>query len=271
MKTEINKQIKELQEAVFNGCESVIDNWFTSNNFNNKKKFAKEVAHKICNSTYFFSYRSSSTNKEFLKQEDLRRENAILKHFAFKEQLDILYFIDVFNEIKLENFKVLNYNHKKDKETAIKNIYLSLIVTKLFNREKFSEIEEIENIFKFNVLDVSSSLVSFHYKEKSMTGTMTFNMKEEIFKPYYDIIFNLNTNKRNYIESRCLDLPKSKEVNAIYEKIIENISSQNYLAKQEDIKKIEKKIDEYLSYISHDELSELMPYKKDKNKIIRKI
>lgn len=271
MKTDTKEKFKELQSAVFNGDQSAIDNWFINNNFKKTTKIAKETAHYICNSTYFFSFRSASTNKDFLKQEELRRENTILKHFALKEQLDILYFIDMFCELKMENLRVLNYNPKKEKEIAIKNKYLSLIVTKLFNKEKFNEIEEVENIFKFNVLDVKFCFASFYYKEKSMTGTMTFNIKEELFKPYYDIIFNYNTNKKNYIESKGLELPDSKEVNMIHEKIVQDILTQSYLARQQDMKKIENKIDEYLTNIKHEELSSLMPDKKENNKKIRKI
>ena len=85
MKINIKEKIQELQSAVFKGEELAIDNWFTDNNFNKKTKFAREVAHQICNSNYFFSFRAISTNKEFLKQEELRRENTILKHFFLKK------------------------------------------------------------------------------------------------------------------------------------------------------------------------------------------
>lgn len=257
-------EFKELARFVFDGKYEEIDNWFKKHQISKKPALERELSLRILNEIYFFSFRSLSTSRKEIDEEGNRREIAILKNLKCENQLRL------FNVASVEN---VNHKHfeamkltKKNKELIENSSSVGYVITKLFNKENFDELEKIESIFKRSLLEQKSSGATIMYKEKYSNGTYFFKIDEPIFSPKYDIVFNYSSNKKEYLEKKGIDLPTVKEAANLHILVLKSISERANDWRPEDVEKINKQISDYKIQKNYLDLNENLGNIKKSNK-----
>lgn len=237
------EDIKKMASHLYKGEYDDVQNWFEFYGISPTKNPArkKEIINFIFNASYFFSFRSPSFNIQELNRQRKERHFAILKHFSFSDQINILGKIAFDDDIiSKEYVDKLNITKPKEIKEDVKKFDFSYILIKAFNLENFELLDALEEKLKIDVMQLPYSTTVFFYKEKSARGGFTIKAQEPIFTAKNEIIFNYSDAKKEYLESKNL-------------KIADHIEAQNYLSVCENL--IEK--DQYLVNLGYKEKVQL--------------
>jgi len=235
IKNENKSKFLELSGYIYDGEYQKIDEWFEKNKVSKNQELENYIISEIRNHDLFIDLRGTIKYDERIK-----REIAILKNLSFDNQMIILFNAitkatsDHFKVIKLtpENKKFLEYN---------KNIVF--LITERFATEEFTEIDKIQKILGFNVMEQKTKTVKFCYEiehsdSDSYAYSVHLSINKPIFSPKCDIIFNYSEEKRKFLEERNIALPMTEETNSLYLEIKEALKKTLYM------QHIEKKLDE---------------------------
>lgn len=263
----INKEDFDMLKYYIQGGEyNEIDNWFKKNIKNEKDE--DDLMKQIINTTYFFSFSSTSTSAQYVKQEKIKREKSILKNIGIKNKL-LLYCPVIIEDLNLEHLDC--FDLIKDKKTIIESSSFIREITKLFNKESFEELDNIEKKLNVDILNLKMSNVYFCHKEKYSTGAFNFNLNEKIFSPMDDIILNYSSEKENYLINKNIEIPNHEYANNICEKMMLIIKNDVYFGHNDNYtKKIENSLKLFKESTAKLELNRFLNQSLIENKSIAK-
>lgn len=237
-------EFSELKKFVFEGEYEEIDNWFQKHQISKKPSLEHDLILRILNEHYFFSFHCSSTSRNFIEKERRDREITILKNFKCENQLR-LFGISAIEEVTHEHFKVFKLT-PKNKELIQNSASFSYVITKLFNDENFDELNKISDILKMQVLDQKSEGATFFYREQYSRGSMHFKVGQLVsFSPKFDLIFNYTDAKKDYLDSKGIQLPTIEEAATIHHEMLHDVASRNQGLIKDDAEKIENAVNSY--------------------------
>lgn len=245
----INESFRALKDFVSQGDVMAINLWFEEHKVKSRPIFRKKLLNFIIKETYFFSFSSNSFNKEYLNAESQRRQLAVIKHFNLDEQLDILAISIDRRDLCSQHFKALKIKTKEDRELIKNDNTIARTVTDLLRHQDFKLIDEIENILNYSILTQPCNSSFICYQQDNSTGMMISKIKypEDFkFKPYYDILINFTSEKRDYLINKGIDLPNEKEAIEIINNIKANLQRDSYLNRPDNIELITKNFHLYL-------------------------
>lgn len=240
-----DEKFSELSNLVSLGLESEIADWFNQN-INKNKKLEKELTTKILNAYYFFSFSSSYTlNKNYLENERLRRELCVLSHLRIENQL-LLFNPTAIDVVTAEHFSVIK-NTKKNRDVLCSSGIMSYVVTKLFHKEKFSDLDKINKKFGLNFLEQKNNNITFCYEESNSNGSFFLPLEDVIFKPKYDIAFLFSPTKKLYLEQNNIELPTVEEITELKRLAFESFTKNNtWYDRKEYRERIEQAVASYV-------------------------
>jgi len=243
-------EFKKLKKYVFDGEYFEIDNWFKKYNLSPKEE--KNLIMRIINEYYFFSFQSDSTNAQTILQESQDRELAILKNLSCENQLKLL------GPTTIEEF---NHKHfeliisKAGNKKIIKNSSTIVwAITDLLNKEKFEEIDKIQEMVQDNILEQQSNSVIANYGDKNSRGTRHLSISEKKFSPKFNIIFMPSHAKEEYLKNKGIQLPTSEEASKLKDLIKTSMENSTHW-RIDDIKEIEHILNEYIIKSNYWELN----------------
>lgn len=246
-------------------CDTPSLERFLKNNYSTS--IEKENLFKfIINTSFFFNFRISSTDRENIEKESFKRMFPFFKIFSLNQQIALLNSpLHDFNISNFEYFKNLNINQSDLNNINSNN--LSFLLTDLFNKEYFHILDYLEDKLNKNINNNFSNIFSVHYKEDYSHGCFNVFMDKSslIYKPLYDIIFNYTVNKKDYIISKNLELPSQEEVNNLSSEVLKYMV--NYSSNNIDL--FVQKTSDYSKIILPFELNKILPPKGSVN--LRKI
>ena len=276
----INNEILKLKKYTQNGEYQRIDEWFKKNKISQNFELENFLLKKITdNLDFFFLSLTDFSDIKSLNKERIKKEIAILKNLSFKNQLKFIFSLkevnsDHFNALKLtpEN----KQNFKSDK-------YIISIITEKFatkDTENFTEIDEIQKILGFNVMEqkIDTAIFCFdiryiNYKQYGsyyLVQNLHLPISQSIFSPKYDIIFNYSEEKRKFLEERNIVLPTIEEANVIYYEILKTIGDENFntfISKKSLEEKLEQSFKNYQSIKLNLDLENELQTKNIKRKV----
>lgn len=250
----------ELAKLTTNGNYQEIDNWFKKyENILKKPLQQKKLIIQILNELYFFSFQSYSTNINFVNQERINRQIAILKNFNCNINNQLMLFSPTcIEDITSKHVSCFNLN-KKNKNLLLKNNNFSNAITKLLEKEDFKEIEDINKILGFNTLNMKINGVIFHYKEKCSHGAFYLDIKEEIFSPKYNIIFSFTKEKELFFKRNNIEFPSEEEIKNLESLLLLELDNNKMWNNNKDYKeKVRKSFQEYKSFNLHENLDSIL-------------
>ncbi len=243
LKNKNDPDFLELCQHVNHGYESFIADWFNKHEISRKPKLQKELALRILNSYYFFSFQTTSTNMSFIKNETLRRELAVLQHFKLENQL-ILFSPACIDDVGSSHFSVIKKS-KKNKEILKESSKLVFIATRLLSEEKFEDIKKINKFLGWNVLEQKSNVAFFHYKEKNSRGCFSMEIDEPLFCPKFEAAFNFTESKKDFLNSLGINLPTLEESWKMHDLILAGLKKDPFLNREESVNKVQEFISIY--------------------------
>ena len=250
-KEKSNPEFTQLKKFIFDAEYDEIDKWFKE--FNLSKKYEDSLILRMINDTYLFSFRSFSTNREELKQERLNREISILKNLRCENQLK-LFNITAIEDLSHKHIEVMKLT-PKNKELIRNSSNMTFAIADLLNNENFAEIDKIQSMLKMNLLENKIDGVIFHYKQDGSRGTSYFKINEKIFSPKFNIVSIYTEAKKQYLLNKGIALPTIEEVEYLKTKVIQYISSNLHLYRQQDIDKINGACNDYIIQKSYLDLN----------------
>jgi hypothetical protein len=261
-------EFKELKNFVGNGDYDEIDNWFKKYQISKKPRVEKDLTLRILNESYFFSFACTPfiTNRQEVLDETTKREVAILRNLKCENQLK-LFSVASIDDVNYKHFEVIKLT-KKNKELLKHSNSVCHVITKLFNDEKFSEIDKIESILKFSVLEQNCNYVAFHHREKNSRGVNFFKIDETIFASKYDIVFNYTETKKQYLDEKGISLPTVDEATYLHHKMLKAVNENQGYWRSEDIERVNQAVKSYKIQKSYLDLNSDL---ENTNKISKKI
>lgn len=247
----------ELCQHVKNGYETFIADWFNRHEISRKPKLQKDLALRILNSYYFFSFQTISTNISFIKNETLRRELAVLQHFKLENQL-LLFSPACIDNVDSSHFSVIKKS-KKNKEILRESSKLVFVAARLLSEEKFEDIKKINNFLGWNVLEQKSNVGFFHYKEKSSRGCFSMEIDEPLFCPKFEAAFNLTETKKDFLKSLGVNLPTLEESWKMHDLMLVGLKKDPFLNREENVNKVQEFISIYSKQKFFLDLNENIP------------
>lgn len=261
------KQFSKLCTLVKLGLVDDISNWFDEY-IKNDEKLEKDLAIKILSNNYFFSFESTSFNKEYLNKETLIRELAILSKLKIQNQLIVLSSTTL-NNINFAHFSVIK-NTKENVDILLKSNIVSEIITKLFHEEKFQDIDKINKKFGVNFLEMLGSRVTFAHEEQYSKGTFFLDLKENnIFSPKHDILFSFKNSKREYLRKNNIKLPSIEEARNIKQAMLYELANNSWIDRKDFREKIESFLKTYIINKTYEDLHNDLPILKNTNKKLK--
>lgn len=256
------KQFSKLCTLVKLGLLDDISNWFDEY-IKNDEKLEKDLAIKILSNSYFFSFQSASFNKEYLNKETLMRELAILSKLKIQNQLIVLSSVAL-NDVNFNHFSVID-NNKENVDALLKSKTISEIITKLLHQEKFQDIDKINEKFDVNFLEMSSNRVTYAYEEKYSKGVSFLELKDNTFKPKYDIIFSFTKTKKEYLMHNNIELPTIEEAQKLQRDMLYELDNDSWIDRKEFREKIESFLKPYITHRTYENLNKDLPSTENKN------
>ena len=259
----------ELRRYFQNGEYQKIDKWFERNKISENPELESRVVEKIINSPNFFSFNCFVFNNEYVNNEKTKREIAILKNLSLKNQLILLSPAGI-DEVNSDHFKVIKLTpeNRKILESSEK---IAFITTKFFWSENFAEIDKIQEILGFNVMEQKVKTVIFcKGKPYSSNGATYLQISKSIFSPKCDIIFNFSEEKRKFLEERNITLPSIEETDILYDEIKKSIKNNEYYSVYKNIEeKLDQSFNEYKAVKLSLDLENKLQVKNDTRKKIK--
>jgi len=240
-----------------------IDKWFERNKISENPELENYIIRKIKEEEVFFSsfinYSTERYSKEEFNIERTKREIAILKNLSFKAQLKLLFSNLAIKDITSDHFKVIKITHE-NKKILESNENIVFLITKRFTAGEFTEIDEIQKILGFNVMEQKISTTMFCYDIQRL-GSNSYGLhyfvqsvhlpiNKPIFSPKCDIIFNYSEEKRKFLEERNITLPTIEEANNLYYEMLKTINDENrntFIRKKTLEEKLEQSFKNYES------------------------
>jgi len=95
------------------------------------------------------------------------------------------------------------------------------LITEKFTTKNFKEIDEIQEKLSFNIMEQKIDTVVFCYDIKYKGPRLiiyrdVLGIKQPIFSPKCDIIFNYSEEKRKFLEEKNIALPTIEEADILY-------------------------------------------------------
>lgn len=228
--------VGELKSFIFEGDYTKIENWLVRHDIKNNAFNAQSLVDCITNKyTYrFFAFRVPTDNGKVINTNHVKaategwekRVVAIIEHLSLSQQLKLLNY-QVEDDFSFTYLKVLKYEPEQ-KNLLLSSIEFNNFITRLFHKEKFDELDKINEYLKVNSLDTLSNNAIIIYKDKSCISTITlkdthrYNLE---YKPLYDLLFNYTNKKFEYAISLGMDLPHKEQAISIRNSCI-NITEQ---------------------------------------------
>jgi len=257
-------EFSELACLVKDGYYQEIDGWFEKHQISRKPSLQRKLTIRILDNPYFFSFQSFSTNIRFINQERIKRESAILKNLKIENQL-LLLSPACIEDFSFEHLGAMKLN-KKNKEILLNSNRFSGVITKLFNKEDFEEINKIDEILGLSVLEMKTKGLTFNYKEKNSHGAFYIELETAIFSPKHNIIFAHTKEKEDFLKNKGVNLPNNEEVDNLYKEIKESLKKNKHLSHLNYIEKVEDSIKEYKTIILFEHLNNNLTEKQIKSK-----
>jgi len=230
--TELNNaDFLELKRYIRSGKYQEINKWFEKNKVSGNPELEKNTVEKI-KPLFINPYNSIHKRylKKYLNDEKIIRENinereiSILKNLSFENQLKFLSILEIDN-INSDYFKVLKLT-PKNKKIIKSNENVITIITEKFVTEDFIEIDKIQEILDFNVIEQKTDIAKFYFNfEKKpsyhLQKIRALKITKPIFSPKCGIIFAYSEEKRKFLEERNIALPTIEEANILYHEMKE--------------------------------------------------
>jgi len=260
--TEVNTELNnanfsELKRYIRSGKYQEIDKWFEENKVSGNLELEKNVVEKI--KPLFFNPNNSIHKrrlKKYLNDEKIRKENinereiSILKNLSFENQLRFLSVLEK-NNINPDYFKVLKLT-PENKKAIRSNENIITIITEKFITENFAEIDKIQEILGFNIMEQKTNIARFYFEFKNkppytLKGLRDLKITKPIFSPKCGIIFAYSEEKRKFLEERNIALPTIEETNILYHEMKKALHNNEFFTLLLSTKlgsNIEKKLDQ---------------------------
>ena len=230
--------VKELKSSVFEGDYENIEKWLVKYEINNNPYNAESLIEYITNKyTFnFFVFVPPMNNTKVIDNAYInatkdgyeKRVVSILNHLPLKEQLKLLNY-QVEDDFSVNHLKALKFN-EKEKDFLLTSLEFNNCIVRLFNKEKFAELDKINEYLKLNTLETFSSHAIIVYKEKNCTHTVTLkDIPSNVlqFQPVYDLLFSYTDKKFNYAVSLGMDLPYREQATTIRDTIINIVQEED--------------------------------------------
>ena len=246
----------KLKAFIKNNKYQKIDEWFEKNKISENQELENKITEKIIEKmhSYFYGFNHDKT----------KIETAILRNLSFENQLMFLSILEK-NNINSDHFKVLKLT-PENKKTIRSNENIITIITERFMTENFAEIDKIQEILGFNIMEQKTSIARFYFEFKSkppysVKWLRDLKITKPIFSPKCGIIFAYSEEKRKFLEERNIALPTIEEADILYHEMKKVIFGYNK-------EKLDQSFNEYKAVkLSLDLKNEL----EIKNNIIKKI
>ena len=249
----------KLLEYIKFGAYQKIDEWFKKNKISKNQKLENYLVEKLVKEIRYFSPPISDMKYFDKKQHDMEkteREITVLKNLTFKNQLKLLFLLD---EINSNHFKVIKLTNKNKEILKSNKLQISFITTRIFWNENFTEIDKIQEILGFNIMEQQVNAVMFYSKQDGhvidqFNGEYSYQVvyktnlpiSKPIFSPKCDIIFNYSEEKKKFLEERDIALPTIEEADALYHEIKKAFFNKENIDEYIDlIKKLDHSFKEY--------------------------
>jgi len=232
IKNENEINFLELSNYIYNDDYQKIDKWFKKCKVLKDQELenyvVKKIIHEIIIGSFFLlpfitdDALNCYNDIERIKRKT-KREIAILKNLSFKNQLQLLF--RAIDEVNSDHFKVIKLT-PKNKKFLESNENIVSIITKKFITEDFTEIDKIQEILGFNVIDQKSSIVRFYFYHKNLHssfGARYLQISKPIFSPKCGIIFAYSEEKRKFLEERNIALPTIEKADILYHEMKKSI------------------------------------------------
>lgn len=282
----------QLKSHIFYGEFESITNWLKTCNIGENKNSTKSLVSAISNNYHynFFVFSVSSsikpemingkivTQKQLVQIQEEKRVNSILEFLELEDQLKVL--SSQIEDLELSYVKQLKLNSMESKNHLLNNRDFNRYITRLFHFNNFEIINEIEKFTNLNILTNDSNDGYLNYKEKSSRGSFLvpdlhlIDNKKIQFKPYYDIIFNFDMDKHDYLLTKNIKMPTWKESQEIVDTMI--VARKNYMnnvwnrnENNDFLDKITLGLENYKQNTFYYELQDKIPEKTTKNKILK--
>lgn len=260
-------EFSELACFVRDGYYQEIDDWFEKHQISRKPALQRKLTLRILDNPYFFSFQSFSTNLRFINQERVKRESSILKNLKIENQL-LLFSPACIEDFSYEHLGAMKLN-KKNKEILCNSNRFSGVVTKLFNKEEFDEINKIDEILELSVLEIKTKGLTFHYKEKNSHGAFYIELENKIFSPKHNIVFAYTKEKEDFLKHKNIILPDNEDVDYLYKEIKESLKENKHLSHLNCIEKVDYSINEYKTLTLFEHLNNNLTENQIKSKKIK--
>ena len=151
----------ELKRYINNYEEDNITEWFLRHKDILKRKGKNNLAKAIGNYTYYFSLGSGFMSVDAMEALKSQQYQLILKHFNFEDQAIILT-----QEFDLSDIKVIETLYKTAKKENKKEKFFNSrvfldVAQKIYSKEDFKKIEELEIIIEKKIHDIHINKVAF--------------------------------------------------------------------------------------------------------------
>lgn len=223
-------------------------------------------------------------NNENANFSTIDKQCELLKHLNFNHQFEIIknhsFESNVQHMRLLMNCLAIKGDSKTlsiVKDNAVDNImntqFFAQCVAYHFDREEFTIIDELNSLFKANVLDYYSHHGCFYGKYivggEEVIFPSKFTLSEDIYAPHYNIIFNYSDAKASYLESHSIALPS---IEVAYKSIaaIENAFKEEKTYDSHTEKIFNEALNYYTKVKTYKDMQQSLPfksYKIAKNKI----
>jgi hypothetical protein len=232
-KAQTKDLVSVLQHHISNNDSNEIDAWFEQHfaKLNQKDKSIQYdyLFRVIINSTYFFSFSSSSVNgvvasKDIIEEQQKQRHLAVLKHFPAKEQLGLVHSF-LLDQTNLDSDYFIRMDVPTIQALEDKS-HWHRIVSRFFYQEKFSLIDFLDTRFETSFLELSNESLQLNYKNKNSHGYFWLNHDEPVFKTYWNIIFSYSESKDAYLKEKNITKPSYEDVNFFKKILMKNKYAQ---------------------------------------------
>lgn len=262
-----NAQDKEkfgqLRQYVNDLNESQVDQWFLDNNNYLKVKGKQNLAKAIGNTTFYFAVQSTGfMSKEDINNKEFHQYKILLKHFNLEQQFSLL--TQVYDVEDKRLFELLYQTAKKEKKQN--QFYQSRIVLdplfKIFTKEKFELLKDIEIIIEKNMVDLQNNFMAFF---KDNGGSYYSNLNTQ-YSLTDEIILNYSEGKKEFIMSYNKEIPLKAKAYQLLQDIEEHYKKRDWIsqADNENMKSVTLQIDKYIKTVMYFDLNKKLPPKNSK-------
>ncbi len=257
----------ELKRYVNNYEEDNVNEWFSKHKEILKIKGKNNLAKAIGNYTYYFSLGSGFMSLDAMEALKSQQYQLLLKHFKFEDQAIILT-----QEFDLSDIKVIETLYKTAKKENKKEKFFNSrifldIAQKIFSKENFDKIEELEIIIEKKIHEIQVNKVAFYYQN----GASYYGNLKNKYAITDEIILNYTDDKRDFLLNRDIQLPSKNYALQLLEDINQNYKEREFmsLADNETLEQLSRSVNFYYKKTMYIELEKKLEVKnkEKKNKI----